>query len=184
LRQRKSFVFSNAEGRRRSKADVWAIAFRPPAEAAGDFSQSGVDIFNPFRVRPNPNFDPSKPASAANPRMLRDQFPNNRIPAEMISPVASIMLNRYVPRPNRAGASGMGMTMNGVPQVFGAGLDANNYLDIRGEHQTHDQGTLRIDRIFQGGDSVFGRYSIGAENGFMPQNLPGFGTSHENLSQQ
>jgi hypothetical protein len=184
LKRSETFFFFNYEGLRKSKADVMVDTVPTPAEAAGDFSQSGVDIFNPFRVRPNPNFDPSKPASAANPRMLRDQFPNNRIPAEMISPVASIMLNRYVPRPNRAGDSGMGMTMNGVPQVFGAGLDANNYLDIRGEHQTHDQGTMRIDRIFQDGDSVFGRYSIGAENGFMPQNLPGFGTSHENLSQQ
>src|SRR6185369_9140759 len=36
---------------------------------------------------------------------------------------------------------------------------------------------------FTNGDSLTGRYSLSAENGFMPQNLPGFGAIHDNFSQ-
>ena len=67
------------------------------------------------------------------------------------------MLNKYVPRPNMEGGMGLGMTMMGVPQVFGAGIDASNYLDVRNEHHEQNQGTVRIDRNLRGGDSVYGR---------------------------
>ena len=180
----KTFFFLNYEGLRKSKAEAMVDTVPTADEAAGDFSQSGVDIFNPFSSRSNANYDPSKPVSPANPQILRDPFPNNRVPANLISSVASIMLNKYVPRPNMVGDVGMGMTMMGVPQVVGAGLDANNYLDVRNAHHDQNQGTIRIDRVFSGGDTVYGRYSIGAENGFMPQNLPGFGLLHDNRSQQ
>ena len=179
-----TFFFLNYEGLRKSKADAMIDTVPTAAEATGDFSQSGVTIFNPFSSRSNPNYDPSKPVSSTNSQILRDPFPGNRIPPELISPVPSIMLNRYVPRPNMNGDAGMGMTMNGVPQVVGAGLDASNYLDVRNEHHVNDQGTIRIDRNFRSGDSLFGRYSLGAENGFTPQNLPGFGAWHDNLAQQ
>jgi hypothetical protein len=41
------------------------------------------------------------------------------------------MLKSYVPRPNTMGDMGYGMTMNGTPTVFGAGMDSNNLLDVR-----------------------------------------------------
>jgi len=56
-------------------------------------------------------------------------------------------------------------------------------MDVRNEQHNQDQGTLRVDRVFDNGDSAFARYSIGSETGFMPQNLPGFGAFHDNLSQ-
>jgi len=71
----------------------------------------------------------------------------------------------------------------GTPSVVGAGLDSNNYMDVRNMRHRTDQGTLRVDRVFEHGDSVFARYSAGGENGFTPQNLPGFGALHDNLSQ-
>ena len=78
---------------------------------------------------------------------------------------------------------GMGMSMGAPSMTAGAGMDSNNYLDVRKEQHNTDQGTIRVDRVFDRGDSVFARYSAGGENGFMPQNLPGFGANHDNLSQ-
>lgn len=46
-----------------------------------------------------------------------------------------------------------------------------------------DQGTGRFDYNFAGGDSLAARYSASKETGFTPQNLPGFGAFHDNLSQ-
>lgn len=184
IQKEKTFFFVNYEGLRRTAADA-AIATVPTgAEKAGDFSNAGVNIFNPFSSHTNPNFDPSKPAGPLNPRLIRDPFEGNQIPAELISPVAGTMLNRYVPNPNMMGGMGMGMTMMGVPLVVGSGVDSNNYLDVRDEHHEQNQGTVRIDHVFGSGDTAFGRYSIGTESGFMPQNLPGFGAYHDNRSQQ
>src|SRR3954464_13612839 len=75
------------------------------------------------------------------------------------------------------------MFMDGVPSVIGAGNDSNNYLDQRNEGNVNDQGTLRGDHIFPSGDSLSLRYSAGAENGCVAENLPGFGLNHDNLSQ-
>src|SRR3984893_5626254 len=77
------------------------------------------------------------------------------------------------------------MMMNGA-------ADSNNYLDVRTEAHFQNQGTLRVDHVFSNGDTLFGRYSIGTENGFSPssgvtsttENLPGFGANFDNLSQQ
>src|SRR5258708_6324096 len=54
----------------------------------------------------------------------------------------------------------------------------------RGDSRQSDQGTVRIDRNFNGGSNAFFRYSAQGEHGFMPENLPGFGYFHDNLSQQ
>lgn len=142
-------------------------------EASGDFSEAGVNIFNPNSSRANPDFNPSRPAGPTNPQFLRDPFPGNVIPSNLISPVAARMLSKYVVRPNTAGGMGLGMSMNGAPVVVGAGLDSNNFIDARNHRNVQDQGTVRIDRILGAGDNIFGRYTVSGENGFMPQNLPG-----------
>jgi hypothetical protein len=179
---KKTFFFANYEGLRRVKA-VTSIGTVPTAEeAAGDFSESGVDIFNPFSSHSNPDHDPGKPTSPSNPATIRDPFPNNQIPAALLSRAAVTMLQKHVPLPNAMDMSAM--DMDGVPTVVGAGNDSNNFMDQRNEQHFTDQGTLRVDRVFSRGDSVGARYSVGRENGFMPQNLPGFGLNHDNLSQQ
>ncbi len=180
---KKTFFFANYEGFRKSQALTMIDTVPTEAEAAGDFSDSGSAIFNPFSAHDNPAFDPSKPVSRGNPRILRDAFPGNKIPVTLIHPVPSQMLAKYVPMPNMMGDMGTNMTMMGQPTVFGSGMDSNNYLDVRDAHHTMDQGTLRIDRVFERGDRLTGRYSLSSENGFTPQNLPGFGANHDNLSQ-
>ncbi len=180
----KTFFFFNYEGLRRTKADTMIATVPTEEEIAGDFSMSGADIYNPFSAHPNPNFDPSRPVSPSNPQIIRDPFPGNVIPANLINPAASLFLQKYVPRPNmEMGMNGCGMTMMGAPTVVGAGMDCNNYLDVRNERHVTDQATIRVDQVFKGGDSVVARYSFSGENGFMPQNLPGFGALHDNFSQ-
>ncbi len=180
----KTFFFVNYEGLRHSKADAMMDTVPTPAEISGDFSQSGTTIYNPFSARANPNFDPTKPISAANPQIVRDPFPNNKIPSGTLSSAAQTFLLNYLPAPNMPmGMNGCGMTMMGAPQVVGAGQDCNNYLDSRDEHHVNDQGTVRVDHVFDRGDTLSARYSLSSENGFMPINLPGFGTFHDDFSQ-
>ena len=144
----------------------------------GDFSMSSVKIYDPTTAVANPAFDPTKPTGPTNFPYTRSQFPNNMIPSDRINPLLSAFLLKYVPRPNM-------MMMDGA-------ADSNNYLDIRNETHVQDQGTVRVDHNFSNDDTIFGRYSIGTENGFSPssgvtattEDLPGFGANFDNRSQQ
>jgi hypothetical protein len=153
-------------------------------EVGGDFSMSGVNIYDPNTTVANPNYNPSLPVSKTNPQFTRTQFANNVIPASRISPVAATMLMKYTPMPTMSMGGMGGSTMMGQPTVVGSGNDANNYLDVRNEIHYTDQGTARVDRQFGKNDTGFVRYSASGEHGFMPENLPGFGFNHDNLSQQ
>jgi hypothetical protein len=180
----KKFFFANYEGLRLTQSDTMIETVPTAGEINGDFSMSGLTIYNPFSSHANPNFDPTKPISPGNPQVIRDAFAGGRIPQNLIDPKAQFFLRQYVPRPNLdMKVIGCGMTTMGVPQVVGAGADCNNYLDVRNEHRISDQGTIRFDQIFHRGDNLFARYSFSSERGFMPQNLPGFGAIHNNLSQ-
>ena len=186
----KTFFFANYEGLRRTHAMTMIDTVPTEMETMGDFSMSGTTIYNPFSARPNPNFKPALPISPNNPQIIRDPFPNNVIPENLINPAAALFLQKYVARPNMdlgmnmgMAMGGCGMTMMGAPTVVGGGVDCNNYLDVRNERHVTDQGTVRIDHNFAGGDSLAARYSLSSENGFMPQNLPGFGAFHDNFSQ-
>jgi hypothetical protein len=180
-RSRKTFFFVNYEGLRHTQAQTMIETVPTLDEINGDFSMSGVNIYDPSSSVPNPAFDPTKPVSPSNPSIIRTQFAGNVIPANRLSPVAVLFMTKYVPRPNTMNMSSM--TMMGVPLVIGAGMDSNNYLDTRNERHVTDQGTMRVDHIFSNGDTLYGRYAISGENGFMPQNLPGFGARHDNLAQ-
>ena len=183
LRGKRTFFFANYEALRLVKAITMTDTVPTAAGASGEFRDAGVTIYNPFSAHPNPNYNPALPLGRNNAQILRDAFPNNQIPASLLSPVALTMLRKYVPRPNLSAGMLPGATFNGQPTVVGSGLDSNNYLDQRNERHFADQGTLRLDRVFDRGDSLSGRYSISSETGAMPQNLPGFGAFHDNLSQ-
>ena len=181
----KTFFFGNYEGLRHTKAMTMIDTVPTEDEINGDFSMSGATIYNPFSSHPNPSFDPTKPISPANPQVIRDVFPNNMIPQGLINSTAQNFLRKYIPRPDMdMGMNDCGMTMMGVPTVVGAGVDCNNYTDVRNARHVTDQGTIRIDQVLPHGDSLAARYSLSSERGFMPQNLPGFGAMHDNLAQQ
>jgi hypothetical protein len=189
----RTFFFVNYEGFRHVMADTMIDTVPTAAEISGDFSNSGKNIYDPTNFQPNPNYDPTQPTSASNPKIIRAQFQFNGAP-NVIDPTrinlaAQQFLQQWVPLPNPQVMNGMasvpcGAGMMGVPSVVGAGVDCNNYLDVRNEHHTNDQGTARVDHVFGNGDSLTGRYSLSAENGFSPINLPGFGAFHDNFSQQ
>ena len=178
----KTFFFANYEGFRQTAAQTAMDTVPTAAEATGNFSGSGSAIYDPASTYTNPNYNPSLPVSAANPQALRTEFPGNIIPASRMNSAALLMLQSYVPRPNTAGDMGLGMTMNGAPTVFGAGLDSNNLLDVRDAQERNNQGTIRVDRIL-GSDTLNVRFSSSNEQGFTPQNLPGYGFNFNNASQ-
>ena len=193
IKHSRTFFFVNYEGFRHVMADTMIDTVPTAAEINGDFSNSGVNIYDPTTSQPNPNFNPTQPVSASNPQVIRQQFQFNGTPNTIdpsrINHAAQIFLQQYVPSPNPDMMMNMasmpcGAGMMGLPTVVGAGVDCDNYLDVRNEHHTNDQGTARVDHIFANGDSLTGRYSISAEHGFMPINLPGFGAFHDNLSHQ
>jgi hypothetical protein len=164
-----TFFFVNYEGFRHAMANTMIETVPTTEEIAGDFSQSGADIYDPINGR----------------TQFQYNGVNNVIPTDRINPAAQLFLQKYVPRPNlTAGLNGCGETMMGAPTVVGAGTDCNNYMDVRNELHVADQGTVRVDQMFARGDSLTARYSLSSENGFMPQNLPGFGAFHDNFSQQ
>jgi outer membrane receptor protein involved in Fe transport len=188
---KKTFFFTNYEGMQMSEAMTQTETVPTALERAGNFSQSGTTIYDPSTSHRNPNYHPALPVSPANPQILRNPFLNNTIPVNELNPATYKFLQRYVPLPNTMpGMAGMSMNMGlgiggamGVPSVVGAGLDSNNYLDIENQIQKMNQGTVRVDRVLDNGDSVFARYSASSETGFTPQNLPGFGAYNNNLAQ-
>jgi len=178
LVKKNTFFFANYEGLRLSRADAQILTVPTPQEIQGDFSMSSVKIYDPTKAVANPRYNPAKPTGPTNFPYTRQQFPGNIIPSNRINPLLEAFLMTYVPMPN--------MTM-----TPGA-ADSNNYLDIRNETHFQDQGTIRIDHNFSNGDTLFGRFSIGQENGFSPssgststtEDLPGFGANFDNRSQQ
>jgi len=170
-----TFFYGSFEGLRSSQGQSMVMSVPPEMWRMGDFS-GGPPIYDPKTTIANPNFDPSKPASPTNPTLIRSQFPGNVIPMERINPVALSVLQQYVPLPNLGEGMdmGMGMSMGGT---------FNNYLDTRAQKLQNDQGTVRIDHGWQNGSLLFGRYTLSSERGFTPENLPGFGTNHDNRLQ-
>jgi hypothetical protein len=81
LQKDKTFFVLSYAGQRRRETEYKSDARVPTAlERAGDFSQSGVVIYDPLTRLP---------------------FPGNRIPADRLDPVAMRILQDYVPLPNR-----------------------------------------------------------------------------------
>jgi hypothetical protein len=180
----RTFFFVNYEGFRHAMAMTMIDTVPTPEEIAGDFSMSGVNIYDPLNGR----------------QQFQYNGMMNVIPPDRINPAAQQFLMQYVPMPNAGAGMGMGMgtmpcgsSMMGAPSVVGAGTDCNNYVDVRNELQVNDQGTVRVDQMFANGDSLTARYSLSGENGFTPGEmppggigslLPGFGSFNDNFSQQ
>jgi outer membrane receptor protein involved in Fe transport len=183
IRKNSTFFFANWEGFRLSNGLAQIETVPTAMEQMGDFSMTGLTIYDPSTSHANPNYNPSLPTSPSNPAVLRNPFPNDVVPSARISSVALGEL-AVVPLPNMA--SGMGMGMGGMSMgstPVGVGPDSNNYLDLRNNRNFSNQGTLRIDQNLPHGDALFARYSFLAERDFTPENLPGFGSFDNNLSQ-
>ena len=167
IRKNKTFFFANYEGFRFSN-QVYQVETVPTAlERMGNFSQSGINVYNPCASSSGPCVPNSPSTSPVNRPQFSYNGQPNVIPPSMLSPVSLAVLQQ-LPLPNIASAGG---------------ADSNNYLDLRTATQPSDQGTFRLDENFASGDSLFGRYTIEHESGFTPVNLPGFGLLNNNLAQ-
>ncbi len=174
----RTFFFANFEGFRHAMTDTMVDTVPTPQEISGDFSESGKNIYDPTNNRAQFQYN----------GVL------NVIPPTQVNAAAQAFLMKYVPQPNiMTGMMPCGAATMGSPGVVGAGVDCNNYMDVRNEVEVNNQGTIRIDQILPGGDTLTGRYSLSSETGFMPGEmppggvgtlLPGFGSSNDNFAQQ
>ncbi|HEY9285050.1 MAG TPA: carboxypeptidase regulatory-like domain-containing protein [Pyrinomonadaceae bacterium] len=122
-------------------------------ERGGDFSQSGVTIFDPLTTRPDPN----------NPgRFTRDPFPGNVIPAARINPVGAAIVGGFS-TPNVGPAT---QRFNNFLQPF-PGTDDFHSEVVRVDHQFTESQRMfvryvhnRRDQIQQGGN---GRVGLGID---------------------
>src|ERR1700757_5306654 len=175
-KKKQTFFFLNYESFRLAQADTQILTVPTPDEIAGDFSTSGVNIYDPTTAVANPNYNPTLPTGPSNHPYTRSQFQNNQIPSDRINPQLQALLLQYIPQPNMAMSS--------------MGKDSNNYMDIRNEPHFQNHGTARVDHVFSNNDSAMARYSASSEKGFSPsngstvstENLPGFGANFDNMS--
>ena len=81
------------------------LTFPTAVERAGDFSQSGVTIYDPLTTRPNPS----------GTGFIRDPFPGNRIPLDRLNPIALAMLTN-MPLPTSGRSFNGQATLDDGPQ--------------------------------------------------------------------
>jgi hypothetical protein len=142
----KTFFFASYDGWRYRDFAALNITAPTERELAGDFSQSfhGRTLYNPYTTR------------VEDGQLVRDPFPGNVIPQNLISPSMQAFLNAYVVRPNIPG---------NVRENFRAAREQ--------ESKSHAfQG--RIDHHFSSTDNLFFRWTERRINAFIPRGDLGF----------
>jgi hypothetical protein len=149
INKNKTFFFVNYEGLRQESASVQTFTVPLPEWRNGDFSNfrnsAGqlITIYDPLTTRADP----------ANPgQFIRDPFPDNKIPANRISPMARAMTN-FWPQPNNTPSNQFTQTGN----FFASGVAVSN----------GDRIDSRVDHVFNDRWRTFVRYSYSDE-----ENLP------------
>lgn len=151
----RTFLFGDYAGLRELRGTTWVNTVPTARTRIGDFSQFTdareqlIRIYDPLTTRRNPNYDPSKPVTTANPQFLRDQYAGNIIPASRIHPVAANVASIY-PMPNMAG-------------------NFNNYTSTANRRVTDDSFNTRIDHRLGDNDTLFVRYSFDNYKLYAPQ---------------
>ncbi|HZS06693.1 MAG TPA: TonB-dependent receptor [Blastocatellia bacterium] len=142
----KTFFLFTFQGYRENAPDPGTTSVPTLLERQGDFSQSGINIYDPLTTRPNPAFDPTKPNSTSNPQFLRDQFQFNGrlnvIPTGRLNPVGLAVATAF-PTPN----------------VGTAGARFNNFLLSPGLGTEKFRSWVgRVDQSFGDKERMFFRY--------------------------
>ena len=142
----RTFIFGDYSGMRELKGLTYVNTVPTAQTRVGNFSQftdprgTLLRIYDPLSTRRNPDYDPSKPVTTANPQFLRDQFAGNVIPAGRINPVGLNVASIY-PLPNFTG-------------------NFDNYTSAANRTVTDDGFTLRVDHTLGPKDTFFARYSF------------------------
>lgn len=139
----RTFWFFAYEGLRQRSLRAFTGTVPTALERIGDFSQSRDTNGQPFVIYDprTTRLDPTAPAGVT--RYIRDPFPGNRIPQELISPIATAAL-RYYPAPNQAG---LGQS------------DINNYYVAAADSLDGDRIDARVDHQISDKHIVFARYN-------------------------
>ncbi|MBV8830052.1 MAG: carboxypeptidase regulatory-like domain-containing protein [Acidobacteriaceae bacterium] len=107
----------------------------------GDFSKTGLSIYDPFSTAPNPNPSP-------NNSYIRTPFPGNVIPSNRFSPTGFAIINAY-PAPN-----------TGSPNAV-----TNNFIASPNISSDHFRNWIgRVDQNFGEKERAFFRYSHNRRN--------------------
>ncbi|HEV2762650.1 MAG TPA: carboxypeptidase regulatory-like domain-containing protein, partial [Pyrinomonadaceae bacterium] len=117
-------------------------------ERQGNFSQSGITIYDPLTTRPDP----------ANPgRFIRDPFPGNIIPANRLNPVGLAIANAFP-----------------LPNTGAAGARFNNFINSPNlESEQFYNFVLRGDANIGENHHMFARYVRNKRNQFSGFDYPG-----------
>ncbi len=131
----RTFFFFNYQGTRTRRGLTAQLNVPTPEQRNGDFSRLNFrgnrPIFDPLTTRPNPSGS----------GVIRDPFPNNRIPEARITPFAREILKLY-PLPTSDVATG------------------NNFFTTLSDRSDHNQILGRLDHRFNERNSLFFRYAF------------------------
>src|SRR5258707_670475 len=129
----KTFFYFAYQGFRYTQNNDSLLKVPTAAQLAGDESSFPTQIYNPFSTRPDP----------ANPgKFIRDPFPGNQIPSNLIDPRMVAFIQAVLP-------------------PAGPILDSSgdNAIDTTPNHQTQNEYNVRINQNFGQKNSLFFRYS-------------------------
>ena len=104
IRKDKTFFWASFEGYKTNTIDDTTVRVPTDRELTGDFSQSGITVYDPLTTRP----DPSRPG-----QFIRTPFPGNVIPSNRINPVATSM-RQYWPEGGSASAQLVDRSITGT----------------------------------------------------------------------
>jgi hypothetical protein len=122
----RTFWFFNWEGYRARRGQTILSSFPTAAQRGGDFSALSKTIYNPYTGTAGPNGS-----------IIRQAFPGNIIPQNMINPAMKFWLDTMIPLPNRPG-----LTNNFVnTQGFAADRDA---FQVRGDHNFSSRDNVSV----------------------------------------
>jgi Carboxypeptidase regulatory-like domain len=136
IRKDRTFFFFDYEGQRLRTGSTTVLTVPTLRQRVGDFSQT----FN-AGGKVIPIYDPST-TQLVNGTYVRQQFPNNVIPANALDPVALKILN-YYPLPNQPASNLAG---------------ANNFSGNSVTGSPADFYMIKVDHNFRDNDKVTGRY--------------------------
>jgi Carboxypeptidase regulatory-like domain/TonB dependent receptor len=148
IARNRSFFFASYDGwRYRDKPDT-RITVPAARELDGDFSQAyhGRKIYNPYTSR------------IENGRLVRDPFPNNVIPANLISPTMQAFLKAYMIKPTLPG---------NVP---------DNFRQFNDQTSDSNAFQIRVDHHFSARDNLFFRWTERRIHNVIPVGDRGFRT--------
>jgi hypothetical protein len=142
-KSKRLFFFGGYEGRREANPSTNVSSVPTALQRNGDFSQTfnnngtPATVYNPFTTRPG-----QTPGA-----FIRDPFPDNRIPANLIDPVGARVMALY-PQPN---TQGIVLTNAQNFALAGKTITTNDRMDLRIDWAKSETWTLfgRLTKAWQ-----------------------------------